>query len=73
MQRRRRRIQHFSTKYHKELLNIRGVTYLITYCITIIPKVVLYHEVVFFSKVTFKSWFQVSILLELVVHVNNLQ
>jgi len=35
-----------------------------------IQKVVLYRKVVF-SKVTFKSLFKVSVLLELVVHVNN--
>jgi len=34
------------------------------------PKVVLYREL-FLQKLIFKSWFHVSILLELVIRVNH--
>jgi len=60
----------FSTKCHKVSLKYKRDYFLITCLHNYIPKVVLYHEIVF-TKVAFKSWVQVSILLELVIHVNN--
>jgi len=60
----------FSIKCHGALLKYKRDTYLIIRLHNKIPKVVLYCEIVF-SKVSFKSWFQVSVLLELVVRVNN--
>ena len=37
----------------------------------LIPKVVLYCEVIFYKKIVLKGWFWVSVLLELVILVTN--
>jgi len=54
----------------QDVTKIKGITYLITCLHNNIPKIVLYREIVF-TKVAFKSFVQVSVLLELVVRINN--